>query len=774
MKKQTLSIIPILLIAVFLYSFKKFIIDEKHANPINELDARIERKVDSVLALMDVNEKVGQLVQYSGKWNATGPSSSKGDQYKLDKLKKGEVGSMLNITSVATIRETQKIVMDHSRLKIPLVFAYDVIHGYKTIFPIPLGESASWDLDLIKKTASIAAKETAASGINWTFAPMIDVSRDARWGRIMEGAGEDPYLNSVIGVARIQGFQGDDLAQLNTIAACAKHFAGYGFAEAGRDYNTVNIGEYELHNTILPPFKAAAKAGVATFMNSFNEIDGIPSTGNKMLQRDVLKGDWGWNGLVVSDWGSIGEMEAHGYAIDKKHASEIALNAGSDMDMESYAYEAHLETLLTENKITMAQLDDAVKRVLRLKFELGLFDDPYKYCDEEREKNDVYTKEHLAIARDGAKKSIVLLKNETELLPLSKNIKSIAVIGPLADNKDAPLGNWRAKGTYNSAVSLLEGVKSTVGKNTKIYYEKGADLTIPTVKPGDNQFSHPLKFNDRDTSGISAAVEAAKKAEVVLLAIGEDAYQTGEGRSQTNIGFLGVQQQLLEAIYKVNKNIVIVLMNGRPMDISWASNHVPSILECWFLGSESGNAMADVLFGDYNPSGKLPVSFPHNVGQEPLYYNQKNTGRPYNLKHVTYSGYIDTPKTALYPFGFGLSYTTFEYKNLKLDKNDMPKNGNIKVSVEVSNIGTRDGEEVIQLYIRDLVGSLTRPVKELKGFKKTMIKAGETKTIHFIINAEMLQFYTVNKKWEVEPGDFNLWVGGDSNATLKASFMVTE
>ncbi|MBP0905400.1 beta-glucosidase BglX [Mariniflexile gromovii] len=774
MKKQILLFIPILLIAVLLYSFKKRVTSEKHDYAVSHLDARTEQKVDSVLALMRVNEKIGQLVQYSGKWDATGPSSSNGDQHKLDKLKNGEVGSMLNIASVATIRETQKIVMEHSRLKIPLIFGYDVIHGYKTIFPIPLGESASWDLDIIKQTAAIAAKETAASGIHWTFAPMIDVSRDARWGRIMEGAGEDTYLNTVIGVARIQGFQGNDLSSTSTIAACAKHFAGYGFAEAGRDYNTVNIGEYELHNTILPPFKAAAEAGVATFMNSFNDIDGIPSTGNKVLQRDILKRDWGWNGFVVSDWGSIGEMIAHGYAKDKKQASEIALNAGSDMDMESYAYEAHLETLLKENKITMAQLDDAVKRVLRLKFQLGLFDDPYKYCNEEREKNDVYTKEHLAIARDGAKKSIVLLKNETKLLPISKSIKSIAVIGPLANDKDAPLGNWRAKGTYNSAVSLLEGVKNAVGKTTKVYYEKGAELTIPTVKPGENQFLHPLKFNDTDTSGIPAAVEAAKKAEVVLLAIGEDAFQTGEGRSQTNIGFFGVQQQLLEAVYKVNKNVVIVLMNGRPMDISWAAKNIPSILECWFLGSESGNAIADVLFGDYNPSGKLPVSFPHNVGQEPLYYNQKNTGRPYSPSHVTYSGYIDAPKTALYPFGFGLSYTTFEYKNLKLDKKEIAKNGEIKLSVEVSNTGTRDGEEVIQLYIRDLFGSLTRPIKELKDFKKIMIKAGETKTVNFIINAEKLQFYTINKKWEVEPGDFNVWVGGDSNAKLKATFSVTE
>ncbi|MBJ7880832.1 beta-glucosidase BglX [Gelidibacter salicanalis] len=734
----------------------------------------IEQKVDSVLALMRLNEKIGQLVQYSGGWDATGPTSSQGDQHKLEKLKRGEVGSMLNVTTVASIRETQKIIMDNSRLKIPLIFAYDVIHGYKTIFPIPLGESASWDLELMQKSAQISARESAASGLHWTFAPMIDVSRDARWGRVMEGAGEDPFLNSKIGVARIKGFQGDDLSSEFTIAACAKHFAGYGFGEAGRDYNTVNIGVHELHNTILPPFKAAAEAGVATFMNAFNDIDGIPATGHKELQRDLLKGEWQWNGLMVSDWGSIGEMIAHGYATDKKHAAEIALNAGSDMDMESYAYEAHLGTLLKENKISVDHLDDAVRRVLRLKFELGLFDDPYKYCDEEREKKEVYTPENLAFAREVAKKSIVLLKNDNKILPLSKDIKSIAVIGPLANDKDSPLGNWRGKGDYNSAVSLLEGVKGMVGKNTKIYYEKGIDLTIPTVEPGSNQFLHPLKFNTTDASGISAAVAAAKKADVVLLAIGENAYQTGEGRSQVNIGFAGLQNELLEAVYKANKNVVIVLMNGRPMDLSRASEIVPSILECWHLGSESGNAIADVLFGDYNPSGKLPVSFPYHVGQEPLYYNQKNTGRPYSPNHVTFSGYRDAPKGALYPFGFGLSYTTFEYSDIRLDQTEMAVNGDLKVSVDVKNTGDVEGEEVVQLYIRDMVGSLVRPIKELKGFEKINLKAGASQTVIFTINAELLQFYTANNTWEVEPGAFTVWIGGDSNTKLKTGFSVVE
>lgn len=743
-------------------------------NNYSQIDPIIERKVDSVLALMTIPEKIGQLVQYSGSGDITGPSSSKNNQHKLNKLKRGEVGSMLNVTSVKAIRELQEIVMKESRLKIPLIFGYDVIHGYKTIFPIPLGESASWDLELMQESAAIAAKEASASGINWTFAPMIDISRDARWGRVMEGAGEDVYLNSVIGVARIKGFQGEDLSKNNTIAACAKHFAGYGFAEAGRDYNTVNIGEHELQNTILPPFKAAADAGVATFMNSFNDLDGIPATGHKGLQRDILKRDWRWNGFVVSDWGSIGEMIAHGFAKDKKEAAQKALNAGSDMDMESYAYEANLESLLNEKRISLEQLDDAVKRVLRVKFQLGLFDDPYKYCNEEREINEVYKKEHLNIAREAAKKSIVLLKNEQSLLPLHKDIKSIAVIGPLANDKDSPLGNWRAKADYNSAVSVLEGVKNKVGKNTKIYYEKGIDLTIPTIEEGANQFLHPLKFNETDRSGISAAVKVAKKAEVVLLVIGENAYQTGEGRSQADIGFFGLQNELLEEVYKVNKNIVIILMNGRPMDLSRPSEIVPSILECWHLGSESGNAIADVVFGDYNPSGKLPMSFPRSVGQEPLYYNQKNTGRPYNAKHVTFSGYRDVPKSALYPFGFGLSYTSFSYGAPVLSSTEISKDGQLEITVEVTNTGKVKGEEVVQLYIRDLVGSLVRPIKELKKFEKIMLQSGEKKTVSFIINSKDLQFYTINKKWEVEPGDFEIFIGGDSSTKNKIKFTVVE
>ena len=731
---------------------------------IKDLDQdKIDKKVDSVLALMNLKEKVGQLVQYNGSWDLTGPPSDKNAEVKLEKLKNGEVGSMLNVLTVEATREAQKAVMENSRLKIPLIFGYDVIHGYKTIFPIPIGETSSWDLGLAKRSAEIAAREASAAGLHWTFSPILDVSRDARWGRIMEGSGEDPFLISQIGVAKVQGYQGNDLAKDFTIAACAKHFAGYGLGEAGRDYNTVNIGVFELQNSILPPFKAVANAGIATFMNSFNELDGIPATGNKMLQRDILKGDWNWKGFVVSDWGTIAELVVHGYATDLKNAAEIAIQAGSDMDMEGNAYESNLESLVKEGNVDEKLIDDAVKRVLRVKFQLGLFDDPYKYCNEEREKSEIFTAENLSVAREIAKKSIVLLKNEHQILPLKKEADGIAVIGPLADDKDTPIGNWRAQGEANSAVSFLEGIENALGQ--KIPFEKGVELSI-----GNRSFLQELTFNTTDESGIPAAVALAKRAKVVLLVVGEDAYQSGEGRSQTNIGFAGLQPKLIEEVYKVNKNIVMVLMNGRPLDLSMYVDRIPVILETWHLGSQAGNAIADVIFGDYNPSGKLPVSFPYNVGQEPLYYNQKNTGRPSNPVQVTFSHYNDAPKTALYPFGFGLSYTTFTYQNLELSADQFNSSGKIEVSVDVTNSGKYDGEEVVQLYIRDLVGSLTRPIRELKGFKKVMIPAGESAKVTFTIDSQTIEFYTANHLWEAEPGKFEVHVGGDSNASLKADF----
>ncbi|MBO2543678.1 beta-glucosidase BglX [Salegentibacter sp. BDJ18] len=724
----------------------------------------VEAKVDSVLALMTLEEKVGQLVQYNGSWDLTGPASEMNNKQKEENLKAGKVGAMLNVLSVDATREAQKLVMENSRLQIPLMFGYDVIHGYTTIFPVPLAETASWDLEAMERTAEIAALESAANGVNWTFSPMIDVSRDARWGRIMEGSGEDPYLTSKVAVAKVKGYQSEDLANPRSIAATAKHFAGYGFGEAGRDYNTVHIGENELHNTILPPFKAAADAGVATFMNAFNDIDGIPATGHKTLQRDILKRDWDWNGFVVSDWGSIPEMIAHGVAKDKKEAAKIALNAGSDMDMEGGAYESSLVSLVEEGEVSEDYIDDAVKRVLRVKFKLGLFDDPYLYSNANL-LDQISFEEHKAVARDVAKKSIVLLKNEENLLPIKESVQNIAVIGPLADDKDTPIGNWRAQGEANSAISLLEGLENNISEDVKVTYAKGADLGV-----GERSFLMPLEINKTDKSGFEEAIKTASEADMVIMALGEDAFQTGEGRSQVEVGLAGVQQELLEEIYKVNRNIVLVLINGRPLEITWASENIPAIVEAWQLGSESGNAIADVLLGDYNPSGKLPVSFPRAVGQEPLYYNQKSTGRPTNPTHVTYSGYTDEKKDALYPFGFGLSYTNFEYGDLQLSSEEMEVEGTIQASITLKNTGDVEGKEIVQLYLRDLVASTTRPVKELKGFEAVSLAPGESKTVTFEINEEMLQFYNANRKWEAEAGEFEVFIGGNSRDLQKATF----
>lgn len=713
---------------------------------------------------MTLEEKVGQMVQYNGSWDLTGPASETGNKEKEDRLKKGLVGSMLNVLSVEATEKAQRMNMENSRIKIPLIFGYDVIHGYKTIFPVPLGETASWDMEAAQESARIAALESVAQGVNWTFSPMIDISRDARWGRIMEGSGEDPYLTSQVAVAKINGYQGEDLADPNTIAATAKHFAGYGLAEGGKDYNAVNIGKNELHNIVLPPFKAAADAGVATFMNSFNTVDGIPATGSEYLQRDILKGAWDWQGFVVSDWGSISEMIPHGFARDKVHAAQIAVTAGSDMDMEGGAYEAGLQQLVSEGKISDSLIDEAVKRILRVKFKMGLFEDPYRYMNEDLASTVPYD-EHKKTARDIAKKSIVLLKNEKKLLPLKNSVKKLAVIGPLADDKDTPIGNWRAQGEANSAVSVLEGLKNAVNKDTKITYSKGV-----TLGEGERSFLMPLKINKTDRSGIKDAVAKAKDAEVVVMVLGEDAFQSGEGRSQANIGLAGLQMELLKEVYNVNKNIVLVLINGRPLEITWSSENIPAIVEAWQLGSESGNAIADVLLGKYNPSGKLPVSFPRAVGQEPLYYNRMNTGRPSNDQHVTYSHYTDIQNGPLYPFGFGLSYTDFEYGETSLSASELTADESITLSVPVTNTGEVKGKEVVQLYLHDLVASVARPVKELKGFELIELQPGETKTVEFIINKEMLKFYTASGKWEAENGEFELMVGGNSEELKSVKF----
>lgn len=727
----------------------------------NNLDA----KVDSLIALMTLEEKIGQMNQYNGFWDATGPSPKNGNAAnKYKHLESGLVGSMLNVRGVENVRAVQKIAVEKTRLGIPLIIGFDVIHGYKTLSPIPLAESASWDLKAIKKSAEIAADEASAAGINWTFAPMIDISRDARWGRVMEGAGEDPYLGSLIAEARIKGFQGENLSTNNTIIACAKHFAGYGFAEAGRDYNTVDIGTSTLYNTVFPPFIAAVNAGVKTFMNSFNELNGIPATANTFLQRSVLKKEWGFTGFVISDWGSMSEMIAHGYAKDNKHAAELAIKAGSDMDMESYAYINHLAELVKEGKIDVKLVDDATKRILKVKFELGLFDDPYKYCNTEREKSIGSKANHKAVL-DMAKKSIVLLKNENNLLPLKKKNQTIALIGPLADDKTSPLGSWRIAAEDNSAISVLEGLNN-YGSN-KITFAKGV-----TLIQGKPEFIFETKINTTDHTGIKNAIKIAKENDVIIMVLGEHGFQSGEGRSRTSLDLPGVQQELLEAVYKVNKNIVLVLMNGRPLTITWADKHIPAIVEAWHLGTQSGNAIAEILYGDYNPSGKLPMTFPKNVGQIPIYYNYKNTGRPTipAPNQVFWSHYIDETNEPLYEFGYGLSYTTFEYQDLTLNTTNFGPKSSITASVTITNTGNCKGKEVVQMYIRDLFASITRPVKELKGFQLISLEPGESKKVSFEINTGTIQFYSAQNKWEAESGDFKLFIGGSSNTKLEENF----
>ncbi len=729
-------------------------------------DKLMQTFVDSLLNKMTLEEKVGQMNQYNGFWEVTGPVPKEGNaKLKYEHLKKGMVGAVLNVKGTENVRKLQEIVMKESRLKIPLLFGFDVIHGYKTISPIPLAESASWDLIAIEKSARVAAIEASAVGINWTFAPMVDITRDARWGRVMEGAGEDPYLGAKIAVARVKGFQGDDLSASNTIAASVKHFAGYGFAEAGRDYNTVDIGTSTLYNIILPPFKAAVDNDVKTVMNSFNILNGVPATGNKFLQRDILKGKWNFKGFVISDWGSGAEMITHGFAKDLKEVATLSANAGSDMDMESYAYVTHLKEMVEIGKVDISVVNDAVRRILQVKYELGLFEDPYRYCDAQREKELLYHPNHLAAVLEMAKKSIVLLKNSLPagmvkpLLPLDKNQKNIAVIGALANDKNSPLGSWRIGSDDNSAVSFLEGFKKC---NSNFIYAKGADLVS-----GPTDFIHEVKINETDKSGFAQAIALAKKSAVVIMVLGEHGFQSGEGRSRTKLDLPGVQQELLEAVYKVNKNIVLVLMNGRPLAITWAEEHLPAIVEAWQLGTKTGDAIAQVLFGEYNPSGKLPMSFPRSVGQEPLYYNHYSTGRPNTTDVVFWSHYTDESNEPLYPFGYGLSYTNFEYSDLKINDSNPAA---IRVTVNVKNTGKRVGEEIVQLYLHDRVASAVRPVKELKGFKKVLINAGESISVEFILTEKELGFYNNDGVFVVEPGDFDVMVGTNSTKGLNAGF----
>ncbi len=713
----------------------------------------IDQKVDSVLKLMTLDEKIGQMNQYNGPWAATGPLTGNDDL--IEQIKAGRVGSLLNVTGVNRTTQLQKLAMQ-TRLKIPMLFGQDIIHGYRTIFPIPLGEAASWDLEAMEISARTAAVEASSAGVHWTFAPMVDISRDPRWGRVMEGAGEDPYLGSLIAKARVKGFQGKGFGNTDALMACAKHFAAYGAAVGGRDYNSVDMSLRQLHEVYLPPFKAAADAGAATFMNSFNDLNGVPATGNKYLQRDILKGEWKFKGFVVSDWGSIGEMIQHGYAKDNYDAALLAANAGSDMDMESRSYTQHLARLVKEGKVKMSVIDDAVKRILRKKFEMGLFGNPFKFSNEEREKEYWNKAEHLSVARDIAKKSIVLLKNEQQILPLKKNTKTIALIGPFVKAKRDNIGFWSYSWPDDSIriTSLWEGVKAKISSETELVYAKGCNI------------------DDSSTAGFAEAAAIAKQSDIVVISVGEDPNMSGEAKSRSNIHLPGVQEELIKAVMATGKPVVVLISAGRPLVFNWTADNVPAILYTWWLGTEAGNAIADVLFGDYNPSGKLPMSFPLSEGQIPVYYNHYNTGRPAKDDNdkLYRSAYIDLSLYPKYPFGFGLGYSTFSYSDITLGAASFKPGQSITATVTLTNTGRFDGKETVQLYTRDITASVVRPVKELKGFQQVFLKAGESKKITFTINAEDLRFYNDKLQYIFEPGDFKLFIGGNSRDVKETAF----
>lgn len=713
------------------------------SQPFKSLDVNVEHKIDSLLQIMTLEEKIGQLNQRVGIDSAHFPL-----------LRQGRIGAYLGVVGAAATRKLQHVAVEESRLHIPLIFGLDVIHGFRTTFPIPLAEASTWNPELIEKAERVAAQEATAGGIHWTFAPMVDIARDPRWGRIAEGSGEDPFLGSAMAVAKVRGFQGSNVSDPQSMLACAKHFAAYGGAEGGRDYNTVDMSERTLREMYLPPFKAAVDEGVGTLMSSFNEIGGVPSTGNRWLLNDVLRGEWGFKGFVVSDWESIKELIAHGVGATRKDVGVLALNAGLDMDMVSQIYQDEMGDAVRLKKVSDEVLTQSVRRILRAKYALGLFDNPYRNCDTVLEKSAMLTQEHVSLSRKVAQESIVVLKNKNNLLPLKKSIGRIAVIGPLADSKRDPLGPWAGIGNPKDVVTVLEGLKAKVSSQTKLVYAKGCEIESDS---GIN---------------IAKAVQTAKQADVVVLVLGEKEEMSGEAASRSQIDLPGRQDELLRAVHKTGKPIVLVLMNGRPLTIPWAAENVNAIVETWFLDVQAGNAIADILFGDVNPSGKLPVSFPRSLGQIPIYYNHKNTGRPFNEKDKYTSKYLDVPNTPLYPFGFGLSYTTFSYSNLHISASSISSNQELKVTVEVTNTGSRDGDEIVQLYIQDEVGSVTRPVKELKGFQKVFLKAGEKKSIEFTVKPEHLSFYNLEMKKVVEPGTFKVFVGTNSVDVMEAEFNV--
>lgn len=725
-------------------------------------DAEMDRFLDELIAKMTLEEKVGQLTLLTSDWESTGPTMREG--YQQD-IAAGRVGSIFNAYTAEYTRELQEMAVEGTRLKIPLLFGYDVIHGHRTIFPISLGEAASWDMEAIEKSARVSAQEASAEGIHWTFSPMVDVSRDARWGRISEGAGEDVFLGSEVARARVRGYQGDDLGAVDTVLATAKHFAAYGAAQAGRDYHTVDISERTLRDTYLPPFKAAVDEGVATFMTSFNEYDGVPASGSKFLLTDVLRDEWGFDGFVVTDYTSINEMVPHGYSQDLAQAGEQALNAGVDMDMQGAVFMENMAKSVEEGRVSQASIDRAVRRVLEMKYRLGLFEDPYRYADEARQEATLYKPEFLEAARDVARRSMVLLKNEGDTLPLAASADRIALIGPLADSKADMIGSWSAAGDRQTRpVTILQGMNARAGDGVTVEYAKGASYEFA---------------DEGKTDGFAEALALAERSDVIVAAMGEKWDMTGEAASRTSLDLPGNQKALLEQLVATGKPVILVMLSGRPNTITWADENVDAILHAWYPGTQGGHAVADVLFGDYNPSGKLPVTFPRNVGQAPIHYDMKNTGRPIELgepgaKYV--SRYLNTPNDPLYRFGHGLSYTDFAYSPATLSAATMGPGGSITASATVTNTGDRAGEEVVQLYVRDMVGSVTRPVQELKGFEKVMLQPGESRKLSFTLTPEDLAFTRADMSHGWEPGNFQLWIAPRSgaNATTPVPFSLTE
>lgn len=739
----------------------------KDQRPLNQ---EFSYKVDSLLNIMNLDEKLGQLNLPTAGDIETGQASNANI---AERIRQGRVGGLFNIKTAEKIRDVQRVAVEESRLGIPLIFAMDVIHGYQTVFPIPLALSCSWNMNLIERTARIAAIESSADGICWTFSPVLDLARDPRWGRMAEGFGEDPYMGAQIASAMVKGYQGNDLSANNTLMACVKHMALYGAPEAGRDYNTTDMSRLRMYNEYFPPYKAAIEAGAGTVMTSFNEIDGIPASGNRWLLQEVLRKEWGFEGFVVTDYTAINEMSDHGLG-DLQTVSAMALKAGVDMDMVGEGYLTTLRKSLEEGLITMEMIDRACGRILEAKFKLGLFDDPYRYCDPERARKEVFTEAHRQEARQMAAETFVLMKNEDHVLPLKKT-GTIALIGPLADNRENMPGTWSVAADFSKAISLLEGIKSVAGDRVNVLHAHGANIYgDPVLESRVSIFGKPTKRDDRpEAELIREALAVAGKADVIVAAMGEAAEMSGESSSRADIGIPENQQELLKALLKTGKPVVLVLFTGRPLTLAWENDHIPSILNVWFGGTEAGLAIADVLFGDVNPSGKLTSSFPQHVGQIPLYYNHKNTGRPMppEVDFMKFrSGYLDVTNEPLYPFGHGLSYTTFEYSDLKLSAETIRPNEKLTVSVRVENKGNYEGKEVVQLYIRDLVGSITRPVKELKGFRKIHLKAGESETVSFEITSDDLSFYNSELKFTHEPGEFRIFVGGDSKNTLESGF----